>query len=292
MVIGFLAGAWIACFVYWGLNAFGLASGDFGTSLRDAQSLAHHRPPYSDRIGFDSIYYPLTAALFALPFAALPAKLAAGLFAGISAGILTFAVMRNGWNRLLILLSCPFWTAVITVQWTPLLMAAATLPWLFPIIIAKPNLGLPVALRRASQPGFWVGAGIAILLALVSVGWAPAWPAIWWHSMAGFQSFVPVATIAGCLLLLALIRYKDTDSRFLLLMGCIPQRYFYDALLLWLIPATTLELLVTTVASWGAWAFIPPTKTIHQVALLSVIFNYLPMLAVVLSRPWRKGRWR
>ena len=262
MVIGFLAGAWIACFVYWGLNAFGLASGDFGTSLRDAQSLAHHRPPYSDRIGFDSIYYPLTAALFALPFAALPAKLAAGLFAGISAGILTFAVMRNGWNRLLILLSCPFWTAVITVQWTPLLMAAATLPWLFPIIIAKPNLGLPVALRRASQPGFWVGAGIAILLALVSVVWAPAWPAIWWHSMAGFQSFVPVATIAGCLLLLALI------------------------------PATTLELLVTTVASWGAWAFIPPTETIHQVALLSVIFNYLPMLAVVLSRPWRKGRWR
>ena len=94
------------------------------------------------------------------------------------------------------------------------------------------------------------------------------------------------------ILLLALIRYKDTDSRFLLLMGCIPQRYFYDALLLWLIPATTLELLVTTVASWGAWAFIPPTKTIHQVALLSVIFNYLPMLAVVLSRPWRKGRWR
>jgi hypothetical protein len=194
--------------------------------------------------------------------------------------------MRNGPHHLLIFLSYPFWSAVVTVQWSPLLMAAASLPWLFPVVIAKPNIGLPVALRSATFAGVISAAALTIITIIL----VPGWPVTWWHGMAGYQSFLPVASGVGCLLLLALARYKDKDSRFLLLMGVIPQRWFYDALLLWIIPSTTNELLATSVISWGAWLFTPKTRTIRQVALLSVIFNYLPMLVVVLTRPWRHTR--
>ena len=202
---------------------------------------------------------------------------------GLSAGFMAFAVVRHGWNRLLIFLSYPFWSAVLTVQWSPLLMAAASLPWLFPVVIAKPNLGLAIVFRSATRTGL----AVAALLTLVTIVWVPSWPLTWLRALAGYQSFLPVATGAGFLLLLALLRYQDKDSRFLLLMGLIPQRWFYDALLLWLIPATTVELLATTVLSWGALLFTPETRTIRQIALLSVVFNYLPMLVAVLTRPWR-----
>jgi hypothetical protein len=283
---GILVGASVGCFAWWGLVAGGLGARDFGAAQRDAQALVQHRKPYADPVGFDSVLYPLTAALFALPFVALPAPLAGGLFTGISTGLLAFAVMRNGWNRLLIFLSYPYWSAVVTVQWSPLLMAAAFLPWLFPVVIAKPNLGLAIALRSATRTGVVVAAALTLITLIV----APGWPVTWWHGMAGYQRFLPVASGAGCLLVLALARYEDKDSRFLLLMGMIPQRWFYDALLLWLIPSTTGELLATSLVSWGAWLFTPENRTIRQVALLSVIFNYLPMLAMVLTRPWRHSR--
>ncbi|MBZ5724224.1 MAG: hypothetical protein LAP87_04440 [Acidobacteriia bacterium] len=284
IVCGILAGAWIGCFAWWGLAASGLGARDFGVALRDARALVDRRDPYAVPVGFDWVLYPLTAALFALPFVGLSPPVAGGLFAGISAGLLVFAVLRDGWNRLLIVLSYPFWSAVVTVQWSPLLMAAASLPWLFPVVIAKPNLGLPVALRSATRAGI----GAAAALTLITIVWVPGWPAAWWRGMAGYQSFVPVASGAGCLLLLALARHRDKDARFLVLMSAIPQRWFYDALPLWLIPSTTGELLSTSLISWGALLFTPERRTIRQVALLSAIFNYLPMLVVVWTRPWRR----
>jgi hypothetical protein len=285
IVCGILVGACAGLMAWRGLTVSGSGARDFGFALREAEALVHHRLPYGDAVGFDLVLYPLTAALFALPFAGFSPPVAGAVFAGVSAGLLAFAMVRNGWNRLLIFLSYPYWSAVITVQWSPLLMAAACLPWLFPVAIAKPNLGLPVALRSATPAGL----GIAALLTVITIVWVPGWPAIWWHGLAGYQSFLPVASGAGCLLVLALARYRDKDSRFLLLMGMIPQRWFYDALLLWLIPATTVELAAAGLASWGAMLFTPETRTIRQVALLSVTFNYLPMLAIVLTRPWRHG---
>jgi len=284
IICGILVAAGVGAFAWRGLTVYKLGAKDLEPALHDAQALIHHHRPYADKVGFDLVHYPLTASLFALPFSWLAPPLAGGLFAGISAGLLTFAMVRNGLNRLLILLSYPFWSSVVIVQWSPLLMAAAALPWLFPVVIAKPNLGLPIFLRSATR----TGAGVAAALTLVTVILAPGWPAAWWHGLAGYQSFLPVTSGVGCLLLLALAACKDPDSRFLLLMGLIPQRWFYDALLLWLIPSTTVELLATSLLSWGAMLLTPETRTIRQVALLSVGFNYLPMLAVVLTRPWRR----
>jgi hypothetical protein len=162
-------------------------------------------------------------------------------------------------------------------------MAAAFFPFLLPIVTAKPNVGLPVALRSLNFR--WVSLTVAFLLLTIAL--MPSWPSTWWSKMGGYQSFLPVSQGAGWLLLLAASRYRDKDSRFLVLMSLIPQRWYYDALLLWLIPATTAELVATGVLSWAAFLLTPETRSIHQVAVLSVAFNYLPMLALVLSRPHR-----
>ncbi len=103
--------------------------------------------------------------------------------------------------------------------------------------------------------------------------------------MAGYQSFLPVMSGLGVLLLLLVPFVRNhTDARFLLLMACVPQRWFYDALLLWLLPETASEFVITGVLSWGGALLTPPARTIHQVAALSVCFNYLPMLVVLLVR--------
>ena len=67
----------------------------------------------------------------------------------------------------------------------------------------------------------------------------------------------------------------------------MPQRWFFDAFTLWLIPKSRREILPTVFLSWGAgiwrWYHLPANFT--EVGRAAVIFLYLPMLAVVLLRP-------
>jgi hypothetical protein len=66
----------------------------------------------------------------------------------------------------------------------------------------------------------------------------------------------------------------------------MPQRWFFDAFTLWLIPKSRREILPTVLISWGAgiyrWYHLPANFT--EVGRAAVIFLYLPMLAVVLFR--------
>jgi hypothetical protein len=84
-----------------------------------------------------------------------------------------------------------------------------------------------------------------------------------------------------------LFRYRDRDAWLLLLAAMMPQRWFFDAFTLWLIPKTRREILPTVLLSWGAgiyrWFHQPANFT--EVGRVAVIFLYLPMLAVVLFRP-------
>jgi hypothetical protein len=93
--------------------------------------------------------------------------------------------------------------------------------------------------------------------------------------------------------LLALLRHRDRDAIFLLLAAAMPQRWFYDTFILWLIPQTRRQILWTALISWAAgiwrWYHIPHAFT--EVGRVSVICMYLPMLAVLLSR-WIYGRGR
>jgi hypothetical protein len=255
-----------------------LGAADFGSAIRAARALLAHQNPYAAKLQL----YPLPAALFGLPFVALRPEIAAGIFYGISSSLLAFGLVRSGYNRLFVFLAYPYWAGLLTAQWSPLLMASAFLPWLMPAILAKPQIGLPVAITHLK----WRGVLVCGAVLLVSVLIMPNWPIQWKAHFRAYQSFIPILVLPGPLLVLALFRYRDRDAWLLFLAAIMPQRWFYDAFILWLIPKSRREIVWTAFLSWGAgilrWYYLP--QNITQVGRCIVLFFYLPMLLLVLAR--------
>jgi len=251
---------------------------DFSWSIHLAERLLQRQNPYDTPLE----QYPIMAGFFALPFVKLPREIAAGIFYGVSSGVLAFGLVREGHHRLLVFLSYPYWIGLLYVQWSPIIMAAAFFPLLMPLTMAKPQVGLPVFLTRFS----WRGCLLCALAALASLLVLPHWPQLWLGQLHNYQHFIALLVLPGPLILLALLRYRDRDARLLLLTACMPQRWFFDAFILWLIPKTRREILVTVFFSWcaGVWRWYSPPQTFDQVGRWIVIFTYLPMLAIVLLR--------
>ena len=161
-------------------------------------------------------------------------------------------------------------------------MAAAFFPLLLPATLAKPQIGLPVALTHLSRRGVVACAA----LVLVSLAVMPRWPLLWAGQLGYYEHFFPLLVLPGPLLALALWRYRDRDAWLLFLAAVMPQRWFFDAFILWLIPKTRREILLTVFFSWGAgiwrWYHIP--HSFAEVGRWTVVFIYLPMLGVVLAR--------
>jgi hypothetical protein len=258
------------------LTRLHLGAGDFTWAINAARDLLARVNPYATPLQL----YPLTAAFFGLPFVRMPPELAASLFFGISSGLLALGLTRDGYHRLLIFLAYPYWAAVLTAQWSPLIMASAFFPLLLPATMAKPQIGLPVFLTHVSKRGVLA----CLAWGLVSLIVMPRWPLLWMKQFGYYQHFVPILVLPGPLLLLALLRYRDRRAILLLLTALTPQRWFYDSLVLWLIPKSRREILATVFCSWGAgiwrWYHIP--HTFEQVGRWAVICIYLPMLALVL----------
>jgi uncharacterized membrane protein YfhO len=120
----------------------------------------------------------------------------------------------------------------------------------------------------------------------------PNWPKLWMHKIGHYDVFYPILIFPGPLLLLSLSRFRDKDARLLLITACMPQRWFYDAFILWLIPKSRREVLFTAAISWGAgilrWYHQP--HSMHQIGLWTDLFIYLPMLVVVLARSFSEKR--
>jgi hypothetical protein len=251
---------------------------DFRWSLRLAQRLLARQNPYDTP--FEQ--YPLTSALFALPFVSLQPELAAGFFWGISSFLLAFGLTRHSYTRLLIFFAYPYWAGLLSVQWSPLIAASAFFPLLLPATMAKPQVGLPVFLTRLSRRGLLACA----VVGLISLAVKPNWPLLWFRQMENYNHFIPILVLPGALLMLALLRYRDRDARLLFLSSLMPQRWFFDSFTLWLIPQSRREIVWTVFFSWGAgiwrWYHIPSSFT--QVGRYTVIFLYLPMLVVLLLR--------
>ncbi len=251
---------------------------DFRWALHLAQRLLARQNPYDTPLQ----QYPLTAALFALPFVRLQPEIAAGLFYGISSALLAFGLTRHGYRRLMIFLAYPYWAGLLTVQWSPIIVASSFFPLLLPVTMAKPQIGLPVFLTRASRRGILA----CFIVGALSLAVMPRWPLLWIAQTGHYEHFVPLLVLPGPLLLLALLRYRDRDAILLLLAACMPQRWFFDSFILWLIPKSRWEIVWTVFFSWGAglwrWYHIPHSFT--EVGRWAVFFIFLPMLAVVLCR--------
>jgi len=275
VAIGIAAG--VLCWLW--LLRLHQGAGDFNWSIWAAQDLLAHRNPYDREMQL----YPLTSAIFGFPFVWMRPEIAGGIFYGVSSALMSFGLSREGYHRLLIFLAYPYWAALLAVQWTPLLVAAAFFPILLPAAMSKPQLGLPLALTTATKRGILA---CAVVLA-VSFLLMPRWPWFWPRWFFEYVRFIPFLVFPGPLLALAALRYRERDARLLLLMAAVPQRWFYDALLLWLIPKSRREIVATVGLSWvvGVWRWYYMPYSATQVARWTILFMYLPMLAVVLARP-------
>jgi hypothetical protein len=252
---------------------------DFRWALHLVHRLLARQNPYDTPLE----QYPLPAGLFALPFVRLQPELAAGIFWGISSSLLAFGLTRHGYTRLLIFLAYPYWAGIITVQWSPIIAASAFFPLLSPVTMAKPQIGLPVFLTRLSLKGLLACVVVAILSLVVM----PNWPWLWLRQTGNYEHFIPLLVLPGPVLLLALLRYRERDAWLLLLAAIMPQRWFFDSFILWLIPQSRRQIIWTVFFSWGAglwrWYHVPHNFT--EVGRWTVIFLYVPMLAVILFRP-------
>ena len=273
--IGIAAGV----FCWFLLRHFHQNAADFNWTLWAAQDLLAHRNPY-DRV---MQYYPLPTALFGLPFVWLRPEVAGGAFYGLSSALMAFGLSRHGYHRLLVFLAYPYWAGLIAAQWSPLIFASAFFPLLLPATLAKPQLGLPVALTYPNKRGLLACAGVLALSLIL----APRWPWLWIQSVHSYVRFIPLLVLPGPLLALALVRYRERDARLLFLMALMPQRWFYDALILWLIPKSRREILGTVVFSYvvAIWRWYHYPHGHLQAGRWIVLFMYLPMLVVVLARP-------
>jgi hypothetical protein len=271
-------------------------------ALLDGQSPYAVVQPGGPPFNFESGYlYPLPAALLVAPLALLPVNVAGILFAALGMAVLAFAISKEGFHRLPILMSFPALWCMSTGQWASWVAAAALVPSLGFLAAAKPNLGLAAFLYRPT----WRFLSVAVAAVVVSLIVMPGWPAEWLsvvraRSSRDYQIPVLQWQVGGPLLLLAAMRWRLPEGRLLLGMACVPQTMLlYDQIALGLVARTRLQAI-----SFGLWSYVAPTllrvalpvilpdvnwsdraSAFSGLARIIVLVYYLPLLGVVLARP-------
>ena len=292
--IAFALAAWGAFIAYFALAATPehLAK-DFSWPWRAAQALLAHKSPYQEirptgpypfNAGF---FYPLPAAIVAIPFAFLSPAPAGAAFVGLSSGLLAFGLARTkaGLAKLPLFVSAPFCMAALLAQWAPLMVAGAVLPALQFLGAAKPNVAFACFAYRPTVRGLLLG---AVFVAL-SLAVLPSWVFDWREALRDAPRYrAPITFIGGPVLLLAAIRWRRPEARTLLAMSVMPQlTLFYDQLPLWLVPTTVWRSLLLSALSWIAWAQWYPSRAIptHVAIARPWVFGllYIPALLLVLA---------
>ena len=223
--------------------------------------------PYACPRPHDLPSNPFTTVLIVLPLAPLPLAWAGAVLMGLSSGLLAFGILRSGqpW-RLLAFASLPYAVALFYVQWSILLLAIAFVPALYPLLLAKPHVGIAVGLLRCT-PRRALG---ALALGLGSLLLLPAWPWRWLAQTGTYDGSIPILLPGMLILALALPLWRSEGARWLLVLALTPQRAFYDQLLLVLVPQTPRGLLALIGASWLLLA-LPDIRLLYLAALAVVL---------------------
>ena len=276
---------------------------DFTQVWFAARAVLHGENPYAlvgPGLAFDwpcPLLYPLTAAIAAMPLAALPQEWANTLFMLIGASAFAWALMRFGYGPLFGFASASMLFAVEAVQWSPLLAAAAVVSPLGIILAAKPTIGAAIF---AARPTRWAIAG-AIVLAALSLIADRTWIAHWLDAIARNARTVPpaapyqapVSVPGGVLALACLARWRRPEARLVAVLACVPQTLLpYEWLYLFLVPRAWHEALLLAATSWGAltWVLIHYSmndfpRFITACGQAAVIAMYIPATILVLRRP-------
>lgn len=273
---------------------------DFAQVWFAARALLGRHDPYA-LIGpgraFDwpfPMFYPLPAAIAAIPLTPLPVEWAGAVFMMLAGAAFAWALMEHGYAPLIGFMGAAMVFASEMVQWSPLLAASLVIPPLAILAIAKPTIGAAIWLAR---PNWWAIGGAMLLGAaawLVEPGWVSEWrsgfdPARFAPGRV-FHFTAPVMQRGGVLVLLALTRWRRPEARLLAALACVPQTLLvYETCPLFLVPRTFKEASVLVVLSWIAQLAVMAT-TVNGSALTTgapwvVLFLYLPATVMVLRRP-------
>jgi hypothetical protein len=281
--------------------------GDLTPIFVGAQAVIRGADPYSTVAGRTDLgqlllFYPMPASLLILPLAWLRMQLAATLFAAVSAAWLAYESARDDWWPLWLLASAGFWQSVISVQWSPLLLAAALAGAPAGLAIAvKPTMALPLLAmqtkRRAVIGALAVGAAIVLASLVID----PHWPLNYYRTVRDspvHNEYVsPAFTLLGLPLWLALLRWRDWRGRLLLGMAITPLNgYTYSHLPLMLVARNRFQIALLGLASWvGFIATVRITfslSSLKQLVLvtphiepIAILAYYLPALLLVLQHP-------
>lgn len=197
-----------------------------------------------------AIAYPFTTMLALYPFALLPTKLAGPLFFSLSSSLLTYALLFDGklW-KLLVLLSPAYIFSLHSMQFAPLLASALILPPLLPLAAIKPQLGVVLCLSGKWSIKLFSVFGLFIILSfLIYPYWLTDW--LYFGNLSTYAGKIPILNGLGLLLLLSLINWRDRKCRILAAMSLIPQRLWYDQLMLYLIPEKLSHICILLIGSW------------------------------------------
>jgi hypothetical protein len=241
------------------------------------------------------MYYPATAFVAALPFAAIPSfHLASTAFVFTSALLLAWGVTRDGWHRLPMFPSIAYLTCASLGQWSIIMTAAIYLPVVAGIACVKPQSSIPV-LASSTDRNHWIAAiaGSAALL-LVSFVLLPSWPAHWLGQVGKSADFAaPVTGFAGPAVLLCLLRWRRPEAWLVLVAACLPQTWPpYNGLILMTVAFTYREMATLSLVSSFSWVILalatsPVTKAEEQQyqSMVLILSSYIPATILILRRP-------
>ena len=266
------------------------ATSDFDAAWAAARALRTGADPYAAIQSPPwpwTLQYPLPAVLVAAPFSFVPLEFARSAFMAVSVGLLVLGLTRRGWWPLIMLLGGPMMIALFSVQWTPLLTAAALFPWLSAVWVVKPTTG---ATLFAAYPNRWAAIGGVLLVALAFVAW-PSWLGGWRDALHGAPHRAAILRPGGALLLLGLLRWRLPEGRQLAMLAFVPlSPHLYEAVPLALIARSRREMLALsvcgTVGAVVGYLFPPPHMPDHGPMQWAIVGlgAYLPALSIVLRR--------
>ena len=277
---------------------------DFDQVWFAARSLLAHVDPYTV-IGpgraFDYeffLFYPLTAAVAAVPLAPLSAAAASMVFIFVAGGCFAWVLMEHGYEPLLGYMGAGMVFAAEVVQWSPLFAAAVLLPPLGFFFAAKPTIG---AAMFAARPSWWPIVG-GLVLGGIAFAVQPHWLESWRAVLAvprptpgaAAPYNLPLLLPGGFVVLAAITRWRRPEARIVLALACVPQTtLLYETVPLFLIPRTLKESALLVGLSYLVPAWVGYVTSASQLAPIYIgtsgraitILLYIPATIMVLRRP-------
>jgi hypothetical protein len=227
-----------------------------------------------------------------MPFAWASTRVADALFIGFGAAVLAWALTRRTLAnpQLWVFASFAMMVSAQTVQWSPLLTAAALTPCLGFLFAVKPSIGLALLAAYPSRAAIYGAAAFGLLTILIWPFWLPAWLA---NLPSLTHMIAPVTLWGGPLILLALLKWRRAEARLLVALACMPQTpVLYEVVPLFLLVRNLREaaLLIILTGVMGKIVVATLSATHYNAwmtgnAQWMVWLVYLPCTALVLLRP-------